>query len=47
MYDDQYGSYMCTVDMDQDDYERYMQRSYKNCPYFKLDDEYRTARKQM
>lgn len=46
-YDDHYGGYMCTVNMDQDDYERFVQRSYKNCPYFRLDDEYGTARKQM
>ncbi|HEY8348553.1 MAG TPA: DUF6472 family protein [Clostridiales bacterium] len=47
VYDDEYCSYVCTVDLDEDEYARYLQRSYDNCPYFKLDDEYGTARKQM
>jgi len=35
------------VNMDEDDMARFLQSSYKNCPYFKSGDEYQVVRHQM
>ena len=37
----------CMVNMDEDDYARFITSSYESCPYFQLDDEYKVVRKQM
>ena len=44
VYDDEYGDYVCDVNMDEDEYIRFLQG--KGCPYFSLDDEYAIVRKQ-
>ena len=46
-YDEEYEEYFCDVNMDEDDYARFITSSYKSCPYFQLDDEYKVVRKQM
>lgn len=35
------------VNMDEDDFGRFISNSYESCPYFQLDDEYKIVRKQM
>ena len=45
-YDDEYECYTCDVDLDMDEYERFMSDSVSNCPYFRAGDEYTIVRKQ-
>ena len=45
-YDEISDSYVCTANMDEDDYARYLQRQSRDCPFFRFQDEYKTARKQ-
>ena len=46
-YDEDDEAYYCSVNMDEDDYARFITSSYESCPYFQLDDEYKVVRKQM
>ena len=43
VYDDEDDFYECLVNMDEDDFARFVARGYDNCPYFQLDDEYSSA----
>ena len=45
-YDEDYDDYQCTMELDEDEYARYTAGHYKECPYFRDNDEYRLARKQ-
>ena len=45
VYDEDDDCYVCLVDME-DDYMRYIVSSERECPFFKLDDEYAIVRKQ-
>ena len=46
-YDEDYESYLCGVNMDEDEVIRMMgDRSY-SCPYYRSGDEYAVVRKQM
>ncbi|HHV99938.1 MAG TPA: hypothetical protein GXX36_10290 [Clostridiaceae bacterium] len=47
VFDDEYNCYACQIDLDEDEMVRFMTRSYDDCPYFRFNDEYKTARKQM
>lgn len=47
VYDDLYGSYVCDVNLDEDELIRFMTYSNFNCPYFQYNDEYKIVRKQM
>ncbi len=38
--------YECEVDLDEDEMGRFMQGTFRDCPYFRLDDEYGLVRKQ-
>ena len=46
-YDEDYECYTCSVDLDEDEMVRFLSDSFRDCPYFQLDDEYRIVRKQM
>ena len=46
-YDDDDEEYYCSVNMDEDEMARFMQSSYKNCPFYKSGDEYKVVRHQM
>lgn len=46
-YDDEYGCFVCEVDLDEDEMARFMTNSFDHCPYFQFNDEYRIVRKQM
>ena len=46
-YDEEDECYYCSVNMDEDDMARFIQSSYKNCPYYKSGDEYQVVRHQM
>ncbi len=45
-YDDDYEGYVCLANMDEDDYMRFLTSKSKDCPFFRLDDEYKIVRKQ-
>lgn len=46
-YDEECDYYVCDVDLDEDDMQRFMSGSMQSCPYYQLDDEYAIVRKQM
>ncbi len=46
-YDEEIGFSECTVSLDEDEMARYMSRTYKECPYFQMNNEYKIVRKQM
>ena len=41
VYDEEDDFSECMVNMDEDDYARFITSSYESCPYFQLDDEYK------
>jgi hypothetical protein len=47
VFDDDYDCYICMINLDEDEYARFIQKSFSDCPYFSLNDEYKTVRKQM
>ena len=42
VYDEDYGYYVCEANMDEDELVRFLSSEKFNCPYYHLDDEYRT-----
>ena len=46
-YDDECGYYVCLVNLDEDEMEKFVSSSFYNCPYYQLYDEYKIAKKQM
>ena len=46
-YDEVYESYMCDINMDEDEYIRLMTDRYFQCPFYRNGDEYAVVRKQM
>lgn len=47
-YDEEYDEYTCSVDfLDEDDYGRIIQSKYKECPYYRMGDEYKIVHKQI
>lgn len=47
VYDDEYEYYECLVDLDEDDFVKFLEGSFRDCPYYQCDDEYQIVRKQM
>ena len=47
IYDEDYEGYVCDVDMDEDEYMRFMSDKSYSCPYYRNGDEYAVVRKQM
>lgn len=47
VYDDIYNCYVCEANLDEDEMGKFMRDSFDNCPYFQLNDEYKTVRKQI
>ena len=45
-YDQEAELWFCTVDLDEDEMERFLRRANDSCPYYRRDGEYRTARRQ-
>ena len=44
-YDEE--SYFCDVNLDEDEYYRFISTEYKECPYYRSGDEYKVVRHQM
>lgn len=47
IYDEDYESYVCDKNMDEDEYIRLMTDRYFKCPFCRNGDEYAVVRKQM
>lgn len=47
VFDDECDCYVCLVNLDEDEMVKFMSRAYADCPYFRLEDEYKTVRKQI
>lgn len=47
VYDDEYEVYECDMNMDEDDYIRFLTDKHSGCPYYRNGDEYLVVRKQM
>ena len=45
-YNEDYEDYDCLVNLDEDDLFRFYSSGNRDCPYFRLDDEYAVVRKQ-
>lgn len=46
VYDEEYGEEICDVDMDMDELAGFMHGSYNECPYFRINNEYKIVEKQ-
>ena len=47
IYDEDCEGYVCDIEMDEDDYSRFISSKRKICPYFQYDIEYKSVRHQM
>ena len=45
-YNEYYDDYECSVNLDEDEVERFMSGSDASCPYFRFSDDYKLAGKQ-
>ena len=46
-YDEEYGEYVCSVNMDEDDFGRLFSGESPSCPFYRDGDEYKVVRHQM
>ena len=46
VYDEEYDTYLCDMNMDEDDYVRICSGRYYRCPYYRNGDEYAVVKKQ-
>lgn len=46
VYNEDEDFYECLVNLDEDEFYKFISSTNENCPYFRLDDEYAIARKQ-
>lgn len=46
-YDEEYGDYVCEIDMDEDDYAKFLADPHYSCPFYRNGDEYAVVRHQM
>lgn len=47
IYDEDYNCYACQANLDEDEMGMFLRNTFDNCPYFRLNDEYKTVRKQV
>ncbi len=45
-YDEEYDEYYCMMDLDEDEYYRFVASGNARCPYYRQGDDYTLARKQ-
>ena len=46
VYDEQYDSYYCDMNLDEDEMMHFLTGNFGNCPYYRENDEYRIVRRQ-
>ncbi len=47
IYDEEYADYVCTVNLDEDEIERFYRDEHYVCPYYQSNNEYSIVKKQM
>ena len=47
VYDDDYECYCCEMNLDEDEMAKFLTDSFRDCPYYQLDNEYLIVRHQM
>jgi len=45
-YDDDIEAYFCSMDLDEDEMERFLRSANNACPFYRRGDDYQTARRQ-
>ena len=45
-YDEEADAYYCTMDLDEDEMERFLRSANSSCPFYRRGDDYQTARRQ-
>ena len=45
-YDDERDVNFCSMDLDEDEMERFLRSANSGCPFYRRGDEYQTARRQ-
>ena len=45
-FDDDLDAYVCTMRLDEDEMERFLQKRNPSCPYYRFYDEYKSVQKQ-
>lgn len=45
-YDEEFECYTCVMDLDEDEMRYFVSGTFKECPYFRMGDEYTIVRKQ-
>lgn len=46
-YDEDWESYVCTVNLDQDEMGQFLSGQTRACPYYRFYDEYKSVQKQI
>lgn len=46
-YDEEYEEYYCTVNLDEDEYYRFITNHRSSCPHYRNGDDYAVVRHQM
>ncbi len=46
-YDEEYETYVCQMDLDEDEMAHFLLEEHFACPYYRFGDEYTIVRKQM
>lgn len=46
-YDEDFDSYVCTMNLDQDELGRFLAGQTRACPYYRFYDEYKSVQKQI
>ena len=47
IYDEEFGYYICDVNLGEDEMSHFLRDTFYHCPYFQMNDEYKIVRKQM
>ena len=46
IYDAEYDTYFCDINLDEDEMEKFLTDTFRDCPYYLMYDEYKIVRKQ-
>ena len=45
-YDEDYDEHICKINLDEDEYLKFLTKNTNGCPYYKYYDEYKSVQKQ-
>ena len=45
-YDEEIDAFVCSMDLDEDEMERFLRSDFRNCPFYRRGDDYSAARRQ-